>query len=465
MDYIYKEQTLNISIDVFKGQSAVKEDFSRADLKVFLVRGVERVRIPIDTVVDNHGAITFSLTDLRPDVYGLKVIWRKGKEKAPIYAELYSIFGITEYSYEATNPSKDIVSIRVKLHSATYGSDGLDAYELAVLRGTTMATEEEWLESRGVTATVQGEGTDENSVMSQAAVTKALEYIRSVLGSAYRLCGKVDELPKIAEIGNVFFKDGHSYACVDIAKEETYDMKWRVADGTEIARELSDILKLFKVGYVDSLPLLIDGERAYFTICKEGEYYHVEKCSSSGVITDHTPVWYDGTLHYGDTQERYILKGWKDNTVEIGDAIYQDFGVLETNDYTPEAKDTQFTPTENGMLDGVDNVQEGLDKVNTETPSMELNLATATNSNADAINYNFGVLKARYNKLLEVLQLLIEKVEFHDPNGFKDITELIKDIEFNKVYSVKRVTSGGTYSETTSISGSALSGTAISGTI
>lgn len=146
MDYIYKEQVLNICIDVYKGQSAIKEDFSRADLKVFLVCGVEKLRIPLSVTLDSTGTLKGSVSNLPIGIYGIKLMWNKNHGRSPMIAEKYQLFGITEYSDEATNPTADSATIKTVLRSATYGYDGLDAYELSVLRGKTTLSEEEWLE-------------------------------------------------------------------------------------------------------------------------------------------------------------------------------------------------------------------------------------------------------------------------------------------------------------------------------
>lgn len=146
MDYIYKEQVLNIYIDVYKGQSAIKEDFSRADLKVFLVCGVEKLRIPLSVTLDSTGTLKGSVSNLPIGIYGIKLMWNKNHGRSPMIAEKYQLFGITEYLDEATNSAADSVNIKTVLRSATYGYDGLDAYELSVMRGKTILDEDAWLD-------------------------------------------------------------------------------------------------------------------------------------------------------------------------------------------------------------------------------------------------------------------------------------------------------------------------------
>lgn len=472
MDYIYKEQVLNISIDVFRGQSAIKEDFSRAELKVFLVCGVEKKRKVIDAIVDDYGSITFSLKDLIPGVYGVKLIWRKNSERVPLYAELYNMFGITEYAEEATNPTKLAANLRAKLHSATYGNDGLDAYELAVLRGKTKASEDEWLQSRGVTATVQQEGDDEDSVMSQAAVTSALRKLRNTIGAGCRLKGKVDVLPAKADIGDLYLFGGHTWGC--IGKEDSYrvELGWKFEDGSKIESAIiNSYLYGLDVNTPTRLPVrLPEGvDFEYYCVSlpstRETKFY-IYPCDAEGNILMERPLYARGDeLRWTEIpNENYVLCGRVVGEKHIDDAIWQDFGELNTIDYTPKARDTEFTPSEGSMLN-TDNVQQGLDVMGLQTPSLELNLVTANNINADVINANFEALRVRYNKLLDILQALIDNVSFNSPNGFRDVKEMISGIDFGKVNSVYRVTTGGSLGEHTSISREALSGEAISGTI
>jgi len=146
MQYIYKEQKLEVSLDIFKGLSANKENFSRADLKVFLVCGDDRLRIPLNVSVNSTGTLKGSISNLPVGVYGIKAIWFKNGGRSPMMAEQYNLFGVTEYADEATNANADTAKIKVVLHVNSYGYDGLDAYELSVLRGKTTLSESDWLD-------------------------------------------------------------------------------------------------------------------------------------------------------------------------------------------------------------------------------------------------------------------------------------------------------------------------------
>ena len=59
-------------------------------------------------------------------------------------AEVQDIVYVTPYPGEATTQDSD-VNIRLKSEVATYGYDGLDAYELAVVKGKTTKSEGEWV--------------------------------------------------------------------------------------------------------------------------------------------------------------------------------------------------------------------------------------------------------------------------------------------------------------------------------
>lgn len=147
MQYIYNEQTLTLKFDVYKGVSDVKEAFNMANVGVFLVYGTDRFRIPVTNVyLDEYGTIVGSVVGIPDGVYSVKIVWLKNKGRSPMLAEDTNAFAITSNQYEATNPDADNVTMRLTMHTASYGYDGLDAYELSYLRRKTNKTEEEWLE-------------------------------------------------------------------------------------------------------------------------------------------------------------------------------------------------------------------------------------------------------------------------------------------------------------------------------
>lgn len=153
MNYIYQSQKVELHIDVYKGQSAVKEDFSRADLRVFLVRDLVRpLHEPIfDVSIDANGTACCKTQNLPVGVYRVKLMWSKNDGRSPMCAESKVLFSVTDIAEEATNSIAATAKLRMELHTSTYGKDGLDAYELAVFHGKTTLSEEQWLEQRNAT--------------------------------------------------------------------------------------------------------------------------------------------------------------------------------------------------------------------------------------------------------------------------------------------------------------------------
>ncbi len=130
--------------------------------------------IPLNIEKDDKGVLNIEVPcGLAPDVYAVKLLWWKNdtRQHFPAMHESWfgrffrhgfhvpdihagsrcvcmsyadGLFSVTNYKHEATHAGEPL--IKVKEHVATYGYDGLSAYELAVLRGNTALSESEWLE-------------------------------------------------------------------------------------------------------------------------------------------------------------------------------------------------------------------------------------------------------------------------------------------------------------------------------
>lgn len=195
MEYIDNSHKIRIEWTILRGTSKVREDFSRAKLALILLGPDWRYQLSPDIVDVEKGVIKTEIPAGLPEgVYGIKAIWikddhhpcegrhfihpkhppvppahhpvpvgphfypyagmwHKGYIPAPLDIHINSgklaqarkddLFGVTELVPECEHPGNTIV-IKISSSVATYGYDGLDAYELAVLHGETM-TEEEWL--------------------------------------------------------------------------------------------------------------------------------------------------------------------------------------------------------------------------------------------------------------------------------------------------------------------------------
>lgn len=164
MIYVYKDRIVNIEWTVLKGTSNVKENFDRALMKMFLIGPHEKYVLNANAV---DGVVSAEVPQGLPEgVYSVEIIYIKnwlGVDRAPDRPRRFpvdcrgndrcimrtrkdNLFGITEYESEATNVGEGEVVVRVKTSTASYGYDGLSAYEIAVMRGDFEGTEGEWLE-------------------------------------------------------------------------------------------------------------------------------------------------------------------------------------------------------------------------------------------------------------------------------------------------------------------------------
>ena len=153
MIFVYKDRNIHVEWTVFKGKTLVHEDFTRALIKVFLVGVGERYLLEAH---ECRGTLHFDIQDGLPEgVYSLELVYVKNmgnlknccyNDRCFMRSRVDNAFAVTEYQSEATYPSDDDVTLRYKSQVASYGYDGLSAYEIAVLRGDWNGTEGEWLE-------------------------------------------------------------------------------------------------------------------------------------------------------------------------------------------------------------------------------------------------------------------------------------------------------------------------------
>lgn len=185
MIYVYKDRIIHVEWTVFKGKTLVHEDFSRALIKVFLAGAGERYLLE---AAECKGTLHFDCPEGLPEgVYSLELVYVKnmGNLKNGCYndrcfmrSRIDNAFAVTEYQGEATYPGDDDVTLEYKSQVASYGYDGLSAYEIAVLRGDWNGTEGDWVESRLGVVLKQETGTSTSEGMSQDAITRELEKLQ-----------------------------------------------------------------------------------------------------------------------------------------------------------------------------------------------------------------------------------------------------------------------------------------------
>lgn len=157
MKYVGSNQRINLSWTISRGASKVKEDFRRSSLFVFLTSNNEQ--IPLNYMLSEN-VITATLpTGLPEGVYGLLAVWFKSASNPfeggndaclpPLgrmsRSQVDDLFGITDVSNEADYSESSAVNIEVRSMVATYGYDGLSAYEIAVISGQTALRQSEWV--------------------------------------------------------------------------------------------------------------------------------------------------------------------------------------------------------------------------------------------------------------------------------------------------------------------------------
>lgn len=198
MQYIQRDKLVHIEWSIFRGTSQVPEDFSRALVKMFLIGGNEKYLL---TATAEGGKLLADLPgDLPEGAYSLEAIWVKNygnllphrqpltpggepvcprrpgphpndpcfihphdhrfNDRCLMRSRKDYVFALTDYPGEETVTGESgEVTVRLASAVATYGYDGLSAYQIAVMRGDFSGTEGEFLAQSGFTKlkTINGE--------------------------------------------------------------------------------------------------------------------------------------------------------------------------------------------------------------------------------------------------------------------------------------------------------------------
>ncbi len=185
MIYVYKDRIIQIEWSIFKGTSQVPEDFSRALVKLFLIGNYEKYAV--DVIAEGGTLVAQMPQDIPEGAYSLEAIWVKNynnllpvkgtgtpsvaamgirypgnhpndypmthpwdyrsNNRCLMRSRKDYVFAITYYEGEETGVNEDgTVTIKISSPVATYGYDGLSAYEIAVMRGDFSGTEGEFLD-------------------------------------------------------------------------------------------------------------------------------------------------------------------------------------------------------------------------------------------------------------------------------------------------------------------------------
>ena len=252
MVYIFKDRLIRVEWTIYKGISQVKEDFSRSNVKVFLLGNREKYLL--QARADKGTLFVVIPSGLDVVTYSIEAIWVKNMghvfdTRSVCRSKKEDLFSITEFENEATNIGEGVVVLKVKTSTATYGYDGLSSYELAVLRGDWNGTEGEWLKHERYVSVLYSRGDSEVDTMSQKAITDELEAqdnaIEDIRKDTEKLGDRVEEAEeKVNNMGDVV-DEIKSHAPVsarpagfkpdiDLTPEITVDRAWRDHEGNVI---------------------------------------------------------------------------------------------------------------------------------------------------------------------------------------------------------------------------------------
>lgn len=185
MIYLLNDRLIHIQWSIFKGTSQVREDFSRALVKVFLIGPDEKYLL---NATAQNGTLAMDVPQGLPEgAYSIECIYVKNYENLlPVRGTLTPsgepvchrfpwshphnphsihphdhrsndrclmrsrmdyVFALTSVPSETDGVSSDgEATLRFKSSVASYGYDGLSAYEIAVMRGDFNGSEGEWLD-------------------------------------------------------------------------------------------------------------------------------------------------------------------------------------------------------------------------------------------------------------------------------------------------------------------------------
>jgi hypothetical protein len=144
MQYIPTNIKINLEWTVKKGIGNEAEDFGRSRVHLFLASDKDRWSVPCEA--GSTGKVTAELPETLPEgVYHLELVWYKNENtiealRAVQRTRKTCVFAIDS----AISVQGSKATLRLETVASTYGYDGLSAYEIAVLRGKTTLSEEEW---------------------------------------------------------------------------------------------------------------------------------------------------------------------------------------------------------------------------------------------------------------------------------------------------------------------------------
>ena len=148
MLYIPTNVKIDLEWSVKKGAGNEAEDFSRSTVSLFLFS--DKNRWAVRCRADYTGVVRAELPELLPEgVYSLELIWVKNDKYLGMRClqrtRKVCVFAVSDgVALPQGATQGEPVLLKMSTVAAPFGYDGLSAYELCVLRGKTLLSEEEW---------------------------------------------------------------------------------------------------------------------------------------------------------------------------------------------------------------------------------------------------------------------------------------------------------------------------------
>ena len=148
----YSGNKMTVRWEIYRGVSEVREDFCRSKVVALLFNGHDRFFAPVRSEGD---ALEVDVAEGLPEgVYDLEAIWSKNDGRSISRSRYERAFAVTDVASESTDRGGGTSEVQLTFRSSagTYGYDGLSAYELAVLHGKTLQSEQSWVDAAVSTA-------------------------------------------------------------------------------------------------------------------------------------------------------------------------------------------------------------------------------------------------------------------------------------------------------------------------
>lgn len=220
MYILYNHNQITIRWRIFRGVSEHLEDFSLANVKVMLCNGANRFpcacTLQTESTTDTTDEVPGSLrqqpwnvtigssahgyehttpgagtpllitTPIDPQlpagVYSIEAVWSKNNGRSVARSRRDAVLAVTANSEESTDHGAATTAtiLNIKSSAATFGYDGLSAYELALLTGQTTKTQEEWIADAVETALNEA-ARKEAEIDRQAGFEDAIESVNTAI--------------------------------------------------------------------------------------------------------------------------------------------------------------------------------------------------------------------------------------------------------------------------------------------